>query len=96
MRSGELENQASHRDIKPENIGIASSRTGRLKLVLFDFSLSRTPPENIKAGTPPYLDPFLALRLHRRWDVCRALRRRRYPYEMAVAARLALATGNCP
>lgn len=66
----ELENQAvSHRDIKPENIGIASSRTGRLKLVLFDFSLSRTPPENIKAGTPPYLDPFLALRSHRHWDV---------------------------
>jgi serine/threonine protein kinase len=66
----ELDNQAvSHRDIKPENIGIASSRTGRLKLVLFDFSLSRTPPENIKAGTPPYLDPFLALRSHRRWDV---------------------------
>ncbi len=66
----ELENQAvSHRDIKPENIGIATARTGKLKLVLFDFSLSRTPPENIKAGTPPYLDPFLALRSHRRWDL---------------------------
>lgn len=82
----ELENQAiSHRDIKPENIGIASSRTGRLKLVLFDFSLSRTPAENIKAGTPPYLDPFLALRSHRRWD----LYAERYAaavtlYEMAV------------
>ncbi len=58
-----------HRDIKPENIGIAESRTKRLKLVLFDFSLARTPAENITAGTPPYLDPFLALRSHRRWDL---------------------------
>ncbi|WP_313913644.1 BREX system serine/threonine kinase PglW [Tahibacter sp.] len=67
---GELENQAvSHRDIKPENIGITTARTGKLKLVLFDFSLSRTPAENIKAGTPPYLDPFLVLRSHRRWDL---------------------------
>lgn len=82
----ELENQAvAHRDIKPENIGIAASRTGRLKLVLFDFSLSRIPADNIKAGTPPYLDPFLALRSHRRWD----LYAERYAaavtlYEMAV------------
>ena len=66
----ELENQAViHRDIKPENIGITKSASGRLKLVLFDFSLSRTPVENISAGTPPYLDPFLSLRSHRRWDL---------------------------
>jgi serine/threonine protein kinase len=83
----ELEQQGiSHRDIKPENIGIAATHTGRLRLVLFDFSLSRTPPENIKAGTPPYLDPFLALRSHRRWD----LYAERYAaavtlYEMAVS-----------
>lgn len=82
----ELEQQGiSHRDIKPENIGIASTHAGRLRLVLFDFSLSRTPPENIKAGTPPYLDPFLALRSQRRWD----LYAERYAaavtlYEMAV------------
>ncbi|TDU23278.1 serine/threonine protein kinase [Panacagrimonas perspica] len=58
-----------HRDIKPDNIGIADSRTGRKQLVLFDFSLTRVPPENISAGTPPYLDPFLPLRPHRSWDL---------------------------
>lgn len=58
-----------HRDIKPDNIGIAESRTKRLKLVLFDFSLARTPAENLTAGTPPYLDPFLSMRPQRRWDL---------------------------
>ena len=59
----------AHRDIKPENIGIAESRTGKLQLVLFDFSLCRTPAENITAGTHPYLDPFLSLRRPPRWDL---------------------------
>lgn len=58
-----------HRDIKPDNIGIAESRTKKLKLVLFDFSLARTPSEHLSAGTPPYLDPFLSLRPQRRWDL---------------------------
>ncbi len=58
-----------HRDIKPDNIGIAQSRTGKLQTVLFDFSLSRTPSENISAGTHPYLDPFLSLRRPPRWDL---------------------------
>ena len=58
-----------HRDIKPDNIGIAASRTGRLKLVLFDFSLTRSAADQLSAGTPPYLDPFLALRPQRRWDL---------------------------
>lgn len=41
-----------HRDIKPENVGIAKiGRGDQLHLVLFDFSLSRTPPEAITAGT---------------------------------------------
>jgi tetratricopeptide (TPR) repeat protein len=64
-----LEEQGvAHRDIKPDNIGIApAGGSGRLRLVLFDFSLTRTPPENIQAGTRPYLDPFLALRPQRRW-----------------------------
>lgn len=59
-----LEEQGvAHRDIKPDNIGIApAGGSGRLRLVLFDFSLTRTPPENIQAGTRPYLDPFLPLR----------------------------------
>jgi serine/threonine protein kinase len=59
----------AHRDIKPENIGIAENRSGRLQLVLFDFSLCRTPADNITAGTHPYLDPFLSLRRPPRWDL---------------------------
>lgn len=58
-----------HRDIKPDNIGISQSRSGKLQLVLFDFSLCRTPAENLSAGTHPYLDPFLALRPQPCWDV---------------------------
>lgn len=59
-----------HRDLKPDNVGIA--RTGKddaLHLVLFDFSLSRAPLEAIHAGTRPYLEPFLAERKPRRWDL---------------------------
>lgn len=59
----------AHRDIKPENIGITRNRTGKLQLVLFDFSLCRTPTDNITAGTHPYLDPFLSLRKPARWDL---------------------------
>jgi len=59
----------AHRDIKPENIGIATGKDRRLQLVLFDFSLARTPPENLHAGTRPYLDPFLSLRRPPRWDL---------------------------
>lgn len=59
-----------HRDIKPDNIGVAQIGSGnRLHLVLFDFSLARTSPEAIRAGTIPYLDPFLSLRRPQRWDV---------------------------
>lgn len=59
----------AHRDIKPENIGIAESSSRKLQLVLYDFSLCRTPAENITAGTHPYLDPFLSLRSPPRWDL---------------------------
>jgi serine/threonine protein kinase len=59
-----------HRDIKPDNIGVAKvGRGDNLHLVLFDFSLSRVAPENIRAGTRPYLDPFLSLRTPPRWDL---------------------------
>lgn len=59
-----------HRDIKPANIGIAEVGAGNsLHLVLFDFSLSRTPLDAIRAGTVPYLDPFLSLRKPPRWDL---------------------------
>jgi serine/threonine protein kinase len=58
-----------HRDIKPDNLGVAPMGRGdQLHLVLFDFSLAETPAENIRAGTVPYLDPFLALRKPPRWD----------------------------
>jgi serine/threonine protein kinase len=60
----------AHRDIKPENIGVSAvGRGDALHLVLFDFSLSRCSPENIRAGTPGYLDPFLSLRKPARWDL---------------------------
>jgi serine/threonine protein kinase len=68
---GYLEEQGiPHRDIKPDNIGVGPvGRGDRLHLVLFDFSLSRTPPENIRAGTTGYLDPLLPLRTPPRWDL---------------------------
>lgn len=59
----------NHRDIKPENIGLGETRKRALTLKLFDFSLSRAPADNIRAGTPPYLDPFLSLRRPARWDL---------------------------
>jgi hypothetical protein len=60
----------AHRDIKPDNIGMSQAGTrGKLQLVLFDFSLTRSSAENIAAGTHPYLDPFLSLRKPARWDL---------------------------
>ncbi len=59
-----------HRDIKPDNLGVR--KTGKndvLHLVLFDFSLSRTPAEKLEVGTRAYLDPFLAERPTPRWDL---------------------------
>ena len=56
-----------HRDIKPENLGTAKIGS-QLHLVLFDFSLARTPAENVLAGTRHYLDPFLQTRKPPRWD----------------------------
>lgn len=68
---GHLEDQGvQHRDIKPDNIGVSETPgSGRKRLVLFDFSLARTPAENIEAGTRPYLEPFLTLRKPPRWDL---------------------------
>lgn len=60
----------AHRDVKPDNIGIArTAGSGAYRLVLFDFSLSRAPPETISAGTVPYLDPFLPDRRPPKWDL---------------------------
>ncbi|MEY4245625.1 MAG: Serine/threonine-protein kinase PknA [Verrucomicrobiota bacterium] len=58
----------THRDIKPDNLGIRSVKKGPLQLVLFDFSLTNSPADDIRLGTPPYLDPFLRLRKNPRWD----------------------------
>jgi len=59
----------AHRDVKPDNLGVRPRRGDRsLHLVLFDFSLARTPDTSLGAGTPGYLDPFLGERPGRRWD----------------------------
>jgi len=78
-----------HRDIKPDNIGLIQSHSGKLQLVLFDFSLSRVSVDNIQAGTRPYLDPFLPLRKPPRWDL--------YAERFAVAMTLhEMVTGILP
>ncbi len=59
-----------HRDLKPDNVGVRPfGKNKTLGVVLFDFSLSRTPLDNIRAGTAPYLEPFLSRRKPPRWDI---------------------------
>jgi serine/threonine protein kinase len=49
----------SHRDVKPENLGIGSiSGGGKLRLCS-STSRWRASRRHIRAGTPPYLEPFL-------------------------------------
>ena len=86
-----LEDQGiNHRDIKPDNIAVGQvGRGNRLHLVLFDFSLSKTPTDNIRAGTASYLDPLLPLRKPLRWD----LHAERYA---AAVTLYELATGTLP
>lgn len=86
-----LEEQGvNHRDIKPDNIAVGQvGRGDRLHLVLFDFSLSKAPLENIRVGTAGYLDPLLQLRKPPRWD----LHAERYA---AAATLYELATGVLP
>ncbi len=86
-----LEEQGiNHRDLKPDNIAVGQvGRGDRLHLVLFDFSLSKAPLENIRAGTVGYLDPLLQLRKPPRWD----LHAERYA---AAVTLYELATGVLP
>lgn len=59
-----------HRDVKPENLGIIELGPRKQRqLVLMDFSLARAPVDQIRAGTPPYLDPFLGSGRRTRWDL---------------------------
>ncbi|WP_434582334.1 BREX system serine/threonine kinase PglW [Carbonactinospora thermoautotrophica] len=48
-----------HRDIKPDNLAIRRLANNNRRLVLFDFSLAGVADKATRAGTPPYLDPFL-------------------------------------
>ncbi len=60
----------AHRDIKPENLGIIEHPGNRRRhLVLMDFSLSRAPTDQVLAGTPYYIDPFLGTKERPRWDL---------------------------
>lgn len=79
-----------HRDIKPDNLGVRPAPGDRRpRLVLFDFSLSNEPLDHVKAGTPPYLDPFLGAGRRPRYD--RAAER------FAIAVTLfEMATGQRP
>ena len=80
------EKGVSHRDLKPDNIGVSGSPLG---LVVFDFSLAEVRPDNIRAGTRRYLDPFLTLRKPPRWDA--------YAERFAAAMTLhEMATGSLP
>lgn len=79
-----------HRDLKPDNMGVVPfGKTDELRLVLYDFSLARVPVENVRAGTPGYLDPFLPLRKPVRYDL--------HAERFAAAVTLyEMATGHLP
>lgn len=59
----------SHRDIKPDNMGLRVLGKKQYQLSLFDFSLSNASPEDIRVGTPAYMDPFIGERKVKRWDI---------------------------
>ncbi|WP_244871087.1 BREX system serine/threonine kinase PglW [Catellatospora sp. IY07-71] len=49
-----------HRDLKPANLAARPrAKDKQLHLCAFDFSLASAPADQLTAGTPPYLDPFL-------------------------------------
>lgn len=62
-------NGVFHRDIKPDNLGVRQDRGDRSRhLVLFDFSLATASLDNVRSGTPGYLDPFLGHGVRRQYD----------------------------
>jgi len=85
-----LENEGkSHRDIKPGNIAITDKGQKKAQqVVLFDFSLAGLDADNLQAGTPGYIDPFLGIGNRKKWD--RAAERYATAitlYEMATGVR---------
>jgi serine/threonine protein kinase len=58
-----------HRDIKPDNIGIHSFNKQQNQLILYDFSLTSAPLDNLRVGTTGYTDPFLKTRKSGKWDL---------------------------
>lgn len=58
-----------HRDIKPDNIGIHSINKQQNQLILYDFSLTSAPLDNLRIGTTGYTDPFLKNRKSGKWDL---------------------------
>ncbi|MFC0532818.1 BREX system serine/threonine kinase PglW [Phytohabitans kaempferiae] len=61
---------ATHRDIKPANLAARPRpKDKQPHLCIFDFSLAATPAEQIGAGTPQYLDPFLGPPRRTRFDL---------------------------
>jgi len=58
-----------HRDIKPANLAARPRpKDKQPHLCAFDFSLAATPADQLAAGTPPYLDPFLGPPRRMRYD----------------------------
>ena len=80
----------SHRDVKPDNLGIVEMGPRKQShLVLFDFSLAGTSTDDLTAGTPSYLDPFLSDEGRKRYD----LAAERYAAAVTIHE---MATGEVP
>lgn len=80
----------AHRDVKPDNLGIIEMGPRKQShLVLFDFSLAGTHTDDITAGTPGYLDPFLSDESRQIYD----LSAERYAAAVTIHE---MATGEAP
>lgn len=80
----------AHRDVKPDNLGIVEMGPRKEShLVLFDFSLAGTSADDLNAGTPGYLDPFLSDEGRGRFD----LAAERYAAAVTIHE---MATGETP